>query len=89
MTTPRPRPGILDIAPYVGGESKIAGINRIIKLSSNESAIGPSPKAKAAAKISPKTGRNACGEEIMALLCGRILNLQNWGHNRKPQFLMI
>jgi histidinol-phosphate aminotransferase len=48
MTTPRPRPGILDIAPYVGGESKIAGINRIIKLSSNESAIGPSPMAIAA-----------------------------------------
>jgi histidinol-phosphate aminotransferase len=48
MATPRPRPGILDIAPYVGGESKIAGVNRIIKLSSNESAIGPSPKAIAA-----------------------------------------
>jgi histidinol-phosphate aminotransferase len=34
----------MDIAPYVGGESK-AGAGRIIKLSSNESAFGPSPKA--------------------------------------------
>jgi len=48
MAPPRPRPGILDIAPYVGGESKVAGIDHIIKLSSNESAIGPSPKAVAA-----------------------------------------
>jgi histidinol-phosphate aminotransferase len=40
-----PRPGILDIAPYVGGESSIPGLNRVIKLASNESALGPSPKA--------------------------------------------
>src|ERR1700735_4163463 len=39
------RPGILDIAPYVGGEAKIPGIDRVIKLSSNESALGPSPMA--------------------------------------------
>ena len=45
---PVPRPGILDIAPYVGGESKIAGANRVIRLASNESALGPSPKALAA-----------------------------------------
>jgi histidinol-phosphate aminotransferase len=36
-----PRPSILTIEPYVGGESKIPGINRIIKLSSNEGAFGP------------------------------------------------
>lgn len=35
----------MDIAPYVGGESGIAGKSRIIKLSSNEGAFGPSPKA--------------------------------------------
>src|SRR5260370_31686469 len=44
-TTPVPGPGILDIAPYVGGESKVAGIERPIRLASNESALGPSPKA--------------------------------------------
>jgi histidinol-phosphate aminotransferase len=47
-TSPAPRPGILDIAPYVGGESRIEGIERPIRLASNESALGPSPKAMAA-----------------------------------------
>jgi histidinol-phosphate aminotransferase len=47
-TGPVPGPGILDIAPYVGGESKVAGIQRPIRLASNESALGPSPKAVAA-----------------------------------------
>lgn len=45
MILPAPRPGILDIAPYVGGESSVPGLNRIIKLASNESALGPSPRA--------------------------------------------
>ncbi len=40
-----PRPGIMDIEPYVGGSSAIEGKNRIIKLSSNEGALGPSPMA--------------------------------------------
>ena len=42
---PQPNAGILDIAPYVGGESSLKGARRIIKLSSNEGALGPSPKA--------------------------------------------
>src|SRR6266481_6478227 len=45
---PTPRPGLLDIAPYVGGEAKIAGFDRPIRLASNESALGPSAKAVAA-----------------------------------------
>ena len=48
MTGPRPRPEILAIAPYVGGESKVAGQNRLTKLSSNEGAFGPPPSAQAA-----------------------------------------
>jgi histidinol-phosphate aminotransferase len=36
---------VLDIAPYVGGESTAPGANRVIKLSSNENPFGPSPKA--------------------------------------------
>ena len=48
MMLPAPRPGILDIPPYVGGESSVPGLNRIVKLASNESALGPSPKALAA-----------------------------------------
>jgi histidinol-phosphate aminotransferase len=48
MTPPRPQPGILDIAPYVPGDSKAEDARKVVKLSSNESALGPSPKAKAA-----------------------------------------
>ena len=43
-----PRPGILDISPYVGGEAKVAGVEHPIRLASNESALGPSRKAIAA-----------------------------------------
>ena len=42
---PVPKAGILDIAPYVGGKSKIAGIAEPIKLSSNENALGCSRAA--------------------------------------------
>jgi histidinol-phosphate aminotransferase len=49
MTAPHPsitpRPGVLDIAPYVGGESHAPGANRVLKLSSNENPHGPSPAA--------------------------------------------
>ena len=45
MATPEPRPGILDIAPYVPGGSEAPGATKIYKLSSNESALGASPKA--------------------------------------------
>ena len=48
MSDPTPKPGILGIDPYVGGESALDGRDKVIKLSSNESAFGPSPKAVAA-----------------------------------------
>jgi histidinol-phosphate aminotransferase len=38
----------MSISAYVAGESKIPGIERVIKLSSNEGALGPSPRAVAA-----------------------------------------
>lgn len=41
----RPRPGIMDIAPYVGGAATVDGANRAIKLSANENPYGPSRKA--------------------------------------------
>jgi histidinol-phosphate aminotransferase len=47
-TAPQPRPGILDIAPYIPGESHLAPGVTPIKLSSNETPLGPSPKAIAA-----------------------------------------
>jgi histidinol-phosphate aminotransferase len=48
MTTPRPRPEVLTISPYIGGESTLPGINRTIKLSSNEGAFGVPPSAQEA-----------------------------------------
>jgi histidinol-phosphate aminotransferase len=42
---PRPRPGVLDIAPYVPGVSALPGARQVIKLSSNETPFGPSPRA--------------------------------------------
>src|SRR5947207_6345735 len=45
---PQPRPGVLDIDPYVPGKSAAPGVARIFKLSSNETPLGPSPNAKAA-----------------------------------------
>ncbi|MDO8877419.1 MAG: histidinol-phosphate transaminase [Pseudolabrys sp.] len=45
---PIPRPGVLDIAPYVPGKSSAPGVDKVYKLSSNESPLGPSPKAIAA-----------------------------------------
>jgi histidinol-phosphate aminotransferase len=40
-----PKPGVLDITPYIGGRASVAGVEKVIKLSSNESPLGPSPKA--------------------------------------------
>ncbi len=45
---PTPKAGILDIAQYVGGKSKVDGIAHPVKLSSNENILGSSEKAKVA-----------------------------------------
>jgi len=45
MTAPQPKPGILDISAYVPGESRTPGNLKPIKLSSNETPLGPSPAA--------------------------------------------
>ncbi len=50
MSVLEPRPGILDIEPYVGGKAALEGQERVIKLSSNEGALGPSPHAVAAVR---------------------------------------
>ncbi len=42
---PQPKPGILDIAPYVGGKSQSKSGKPVVKLSSNESPLGASPEA--------------------------------------------
>ncbi len=42
---PEPRPGVTQIEAYVPGKSAVAGVKKIHKLSSNETPLGPSPKA--------------------------------------------
>ncbi|RNF36423.1 histidinol-phosphate transaminase [Paracoccus methylarcula] len=48
MTEITPKPGIMDIALYVSGESRLAGHDDVLKLSSNENPLGCSKAAKAA-----------------------------------------
>jgi histidinol-phosphate aminotransferase len=38
---PQPRPGVLDIAPYIPGKSSAPGVAKVFKLSSNETPLGP------------------------------------------------
>ncbi|KLN62383.1 histidinol-phosphate aminotransferase [Kiloniella spongiae] len=44
----KPQPGIMDVSPYVGGESKVEGVDRICRLASNENPLGASDTAKKA-----------------------------------------
>src|SRR6059058_1955083 len=48
LLRPQPRPGVLDIAAYVPGKSEAPGVARVFKLSSNETPLGPSPRAREA-----------------------------------------
>ena len=50
-----PQPGIMDIAPYQGGAAHVAGVANVIKLSSNENPLGPSPAAVKAVRDSADT----------------------------------
>lgn len=47
-TRPVPRPGVLDIEAYIPGKSAAPAGVKLHKLSSNETPLGPSPKAVAA-----------------------------------------
>jgi histidinol-phosphate aminotransferase len=47
---PQPRPGVLEIEAYVPGKSSAPNVAKVYKLSSNESPLGPSPRAVAAYK---------------------------------------
>lgn len=48
MGHPLPKSGILDIKPYVGGEGRVEGATRLVRLASNENVLGCSAKARAA-----------------------------------------
>ena len=45
-SAPRPKPWIMDIAPYVPGRSTTDDGRKVAKLSSNENPLGTSPKAR-------------------------------------------
>jgi histidinol-phosphate aminotransferase len=65
MSGPQPRADVLRIAAYVGGESKLPGVNRIVKLSSNEGAFGPPPAAQAAfARVAAELHRYPDGGSV-------------------------
>jgi hypothetical protein len=68
-----PRKGILDIAAYVPGKSKVPSSGPVYKLSSNETPLGPSPKARQAfveaaehLELYPDGGATALREAIAA-----------------------
>jgi histidinol-phosphate aminotransferase len=68
-----PRKGILDIAAYVPGKSKSPSTGPVYKLSSNETPLGPSPKAREAflgaaehLELYPDGGATALREAIAA-----------------------
>jgi histidinol-phosphate aminotransferase len=42
---PMPRPGVMQIEAYTPGKSAAPGVAKVYKLSSNETPLGPSPKA--------------------------------------------
>lgn len=48
MALPLPKPGILEIKPYIGGEGRVKDALRLIRLASNENPLGCSPKAQEA-----------------------------------------
>lgn len=50
----KPKVGILEISPYVGGEAGLKDLSNIHKLSANEGALGPSPKAMEAITLAAK-----------------------------------
>jgi histidinol-phosphate aminotransferase len=50
LMRPEPRPGVLAIDAYVPGRSTAPGVAKVFKLSSNETPLGPSPKAVEAYK---------------------------------------
>lgn len=79
---PRPAPGILDITPYKGGDAATLGLHRMVSLASNESALGPSPRAITAVRAAenlaryPDSGANelrAAIAELHGLDPGRIV----------------
>ncbi len=61
--SPRPRPDVLRINPYTPGVAALPGLNRVVKLSSNEGAFGPPPGvAEALAALATRLHRYPDGD---------------------------
>ncbi|RMF15543.1 MAG: histidinol-phosphate transaminase [Alphaproteobacteria bacterium] len=54
-TRPSPNPWVADLAPYQPGKAQAPGVKRVVKLSANESVVGPSPAAVAACREAAAT----------------------------------
>lgn len=67
MTSPTPKPGVLDVSPYVGGLHSVDGVDRVIVLASNETPLGPSPKAIKAFKDAAGQMHRYCDGHASAL----------------------
>lgn len=68
---PKARDAVFSVPPYVGGEAKLPGINRVLKLSANEGAFGPPPgairavtEAASSMHVYPDGGARALREAI-------------------------
>ena len=65
MTRPLPRPNVLAIDHYVPGKSAARGVSRVIKLSANETPLGPSPRAVQALRdLAPSVAAYPDGSSI-------------------------
>ena len=67
---PQPRPGVLDIEAYVPGKSTAPGVAKVFKLSSNETPLGPSPKAVEAYRARRLASAGLSGR-LVAARCAR------------------
>lgn len=79
---PEPKPGVMKISPYTQGASEVEGVSNPVKLSSNESSAGPSPKAlsayiDAAAELHryPDGSQSALREAIAEVHCLNAANI--------------
>lgn len=83
MTQIAPQPGIMEINLYQGGAAHVAGLDNVVKLSSNENPLGPSPAAVEAYRraaydlhrypSSDHSALRAAIAEVLGLDAGRII----------------
>ena len=71
---PTPQPGVMDIELGAGGSAQVAGVDNVIKLSSNENPWGPSPmalEAPARAEVAEEAGSNVPAVMVATAMISR------------------